>query len=145
MALIESKTGAEQHTSSWGKFYIHGLKLVKEDYTNDRHHSYTTACTDVPDNTLFTVWAASGDKRGTDEADYYILRADNSREEQEIENGYGYVKGRWEVLAHGDGKVRGLRLMQWALKQPLNERLARHLGTQIHIRGKAQPDPLEDA
>ncbi len=141
--LIEAKTGFEQHTSSWGKFFLHGIEIVADERIRDGHHAYTVGAAEAKDGAIFTVWAARGDKHGTNENDYYILLANSAQPAAEIENGYGYVRGRWEVLAHGDGKVRAPRLLAWTKGQELTERLARHLGAQIHLRGKAQPDPLD--
>lgn len=143
--LIEAKVGQEQHSSSWGKFYIHGFKLVADDRRNDRHYSFTEGAAEVADGTIFTVWAADGDKRGTDDNDYYILVADGGQEPATIDNGYGHITGCWRVLAHGDGKIRAPRLLSWAKDKLLTEAFARHLGEQIHLRGKAQPDPFEEA
>lgn len=140
--LIEGKTGDEQHTSSWGKFYLHGIKLIADERQNDKHYSYTIGAVETEDDAIFTAYAASGDKRGMNACDYYILRADAAQPEAEIKNGYGFVRGHWEVLAHGDGTVRGPRLLSWAADKPLSEALARHLGQQIKLRGKAQPNPL---
>lgn len=140
--LIEAKIGHEQHTSTWGKFFVRGIKIVAEDVRRDNHVAYTTGAVEAPDGTLVTVWAASGDKHGTNSADYYILRADSAQPAAEIATRYGYIRGRWEILAHGDGKARAPRLLSWCDGKPLTEALARHFGQQIHLRGKAQPDPL---
>jgi hypothetical protein len=142
--LMEGKTGQEQHASSWGKFYLHGIKLVAEARCNNSHESSSTGAVEVSDGVIFTVWMASGNRRGTDSSDYYILLADSAQEAAELTNGYGMLTGRWQVLAHGDGTVRAPRLLLWAKDRSLTEREARHLGAQIKLRDKAQPDPMPD-
>jgi hypothetical protein len=141
--LIEGKTGSEQHSSSWGKFIVMGVRLVADERQADRHHTYTAGAAEVDDGTVFTIWQATGNRRGTDQADFYILLADSAQEPTTIDNGYGRLTGRWQVLAHGDGPVRAPRLLGWTKNLTLTEPLARHLGAQINLRGKAQPDPLE--
>jgi hypothetical protein len=140
--LIEGRVGEEWHTSSWGKFYMHGVSLVAEGRVKTRHETYTSGALEVEDGTLLTVWASAGNKRGTDSADFYILLTDASAGLATIENGYGELTGRWQVLAHGDGPTRAGRLLGWAKGKELTVPLARHLGEQIRLRGKAQPDPL---
>ena len=148
--LVEAKTGKEWHSSACGEFYIHGLALVAENFNKGKHQSYREAAAEVPDGTIFTVWDRSGDKHGTNSNDYYVLLADASQEPQEITGGCyrsgGYVRGRWQVLAHGDGKVRAPRLLGWVKAQggieKVSEALARHLGSEIHRRGILEPAPL---
>ena len=141
--LIEGRTGEEWHTSSWGKFYTHGLSLVADARVRSKHETYVSGAVEVEDGIVFTVWASRGNKRGTDAADYYILLTDAACESATIDNGYGTLTGRWQVLAHGDGVTRAGRLLGWVKGQTLTEALGRHLGEQIHVRGKAQPEPLE--
>ena len=142
--LIEGKVGAESHSSTWGKFYVKGVELVAEERTSDRHSNYTEGAVQVEDGKILTVWASAGNKRGTDEADYWILMADTSQPISEIDNRYGNLKGRWQILAHGDGKVRAPRLLGWAKGKTLTATLARHYGSEIKRRGVATPAPLAE-
>jgi len=144
--LLEAKFGSEQHSSSWGKFIVKGFTVVADNRVRTNHESYTEGATDVPAGTIFTVWAAHGDKHGTSDADFYICVVDSDAEPQEITGGHSsggcYIRGQFRILARGDGPVRAPRLLQWSQLQPLTAAWAEHLGRQIKLRGKAQPDPL---
>lgn len=140
--LIEAKVGEESHSSTWGKFYVRGIEIVAEERFSDNHLRYTEGAAQVADGTLFTVWASAGNKRGADSSDYYILLVDSRHLGSEIDNGYGFVRGQWQVLAHGDGTVRAPRLLGWAKGKALTEALARHLGSEIKRRGVKNPAPF---
>jgi len=57
---------------------------------------------------------------------------------------WGYhIAGHFDVLAHGDGKTRALRLLKWWLEWeptlPRRRDLALHLGRQIAVKGQKEP------
>ena len=149
--LIEARTGNESHSSTWGKFYVHGLDLVAEGYSRDRHEFYRAAAGEIPDGALFTIWHSEGDKRGTDTNDYYICVSDSAAEPLTIEGGCynrgeGYVRGRFRILAHGDGPVRAPRLLEWVKAaggiEKMTAELAVHFAAEIKRRGIKTPAPL---
>lgn len=149
--LIEAKVGSEQHSSAWGKGNLQGAKLVADSHTRDRHNSYVEGAAEVAEGTVLSWWTSRGDKHGTSDADFYILRASETAPEIELTGGcYGsgnYLKGRLEILAHGEGKTKAPRLLSWWTEWAKTnggqtEEVARHLAEQIEKRGKATPDPL---
>lgn len=121
MSLIEFRNGQESHSSSWGKFYVKGLEKwqVREDFTRDKHESYTDFAAEVPDSTIFTIFSQSGDKRGTQNFDFYIceVRSPGDTPSNSIFGGHsrGNCKcvGNFLVLCRGEGKTKAPRLMDW--------------------------------
>ena len=150
MATIEYVSGNEQHSSSWGKFYIKGLEklVVKEEHDEnrrDRHHGYQNYLgNSVPGGAVFTVFAQSGDKRGTNDWHYWICVADDAVESTRIA-GYGWIEGNFRILAHAEGKVKAPRLMGWWDKRPSNVSplaYAEHCAAYIDKRGVAELPPI---
>jgi hypothetical protein len=117
---IEFLQGADSHTSNWAKFYVKGLDKwrVREtdgEPSSDHHANYQQyVCLDVPENTVFTVFEQSGDKRGTSTFNFFICKA--SFEPSEITADYErYCRGNFEVICEGLGKTKAPRLMDWWL------------------------------
>jgi len=108
---IEAMISKEWLPGAWGEFLVDGLNLTIEGRQHDKYWFYHSGYAIVPDGTIFSVWYRRGYK-GTRGNDYYILMADTNQPEQEILGGYhgnyGFVCGRWQVLAHGDGMVRAV-------------------------------------
>lgn len=120
--MLEYRIGSESHTSSWGKFYVKGLEQyqVKEDYESGKHESYTDYAAEVPPGIIFTVFSQAGNKRGTDSFDFYICETQPpSVTCCTIEGGHSRssckISGNFFILAHGEGKVKAPRLMNWWL------------------------------
>lgn len=141
---FEFVQGNEQHSSSWGKFYVKGLEKweVKEDFEEnlrDKHHSYQGfVCLDVPDNTIFTIFEQSGDKHGTDSYYFFVCRSDSSIEKEKMESDYGsgFLEGSYEIIAEGKGKTKAPRLMRWWIDSERKDlEFARHCGEYIKKRG----------
>lgn len=138
-------SGNEQHSSSWGKFYVKGLEkfVVKEDHVSNRHdnhHNYQCWEGEVPMGTVFTVFEQDGDKHGTDTFKFTILQAVEDGDEQHIRASYGSgeMSGHWIVLASADTKTKAPRLMDWWQKKPANVDAAiwaKHLAQYIDKRG----------
>lgn len=149
--LIEARTGAEQHSSYWGKFFVHGLDLVVEDYHRSRHESYRDGALEVADGILFTVWATEGNKYGTQDSNYYICVSDSAAAPQTIQGGCygrgGWITGRFRIVAHGAGKTRAPRLLAWVKAvggiERLSMDLAEHFAEYINRRGVALPPKLQ--
>jgi hypothetical protein len=145
--LIEARTGSEQHSSSWGKFYIHGLPLVADDYSRTRHESYRDSALEAEDGIVFSIWATEGDKYGTSSSDYYICVTDSAAESRSITGGCysrgGYCRGCFRVLAHGKGKTKAPRLLEWVKNvggiECMSVELAEHFADYIDKRGVARP------
>lgn len=146
MATIEYVSGNEQHSSSWGKFYVKGLEklVVKEDFKenqHDNHHSYQGYVgNNVPAGTVFTVFAQSGSKRGTDDWKYWICVVDDAAESIRLA-GYGWIEGCFRIVAQSEGKVKAPRLMGWWDKRPANINplaYAEHCAAYIDKRGVAE-------
>lgn len=152
--LVEAKVGNESHSSYWGKGNLQGTpRLVAENYQRDRHNSYTEGAIEVAEGTVVSWWTSEGDKYGMSNADFYILKASESADEQEFIGGcYGrgnYLRGKFEVLAHAEGKTKAPRLMKWwsewaKANGGQTEIMARHLAEQIEKRGKSVPDALKE-
>ena len=123
MSNIEFVQGQESHSSSWGKFYVKGLEKwqVKEDFTEnrqDKHHSYQGySCLEIPENTVFSVFAQSGDKRGTDDYRFYVCATTDSQTEDI--KGYGWIDGNFKVVAMGETKTKAPRLLGWWANSPI--------------------------
>lgn len=117
--LIEYRVGSESHSSAWGKFYVKGLEQweVKEGGSRDRHESYTELAAEVPEGTIFTIFSQSGNKRGTEDFDFYICETQEVPEPQKITGGCygrgGWCSGNYYVLCHGEGTTKAPRLLNW--------------------------------
>lgn len=148
---IEFVQGQESHSSSWGKLYVKGLEewQIKEDFEEniqDKHHSYQgfVAC-EIEDNTIFTIFEQSGDKRGTHVFKFSILRADSSLEKTKYqpEYGEGFLEASFEVIAEGLTKVKAPRLLGWwseSSKKDID--FARHCAIYIKKRGVKNLPPM---
>jgi hypothetical protein len=117
---IEYISGDESHTSTWAKFWVHGLDKwgVRENDgcpESDKHSTYHQfVCLDIPEGTVFTIFEQDGDKRGTNRYGFYICKA--SREICRIESGYDarrHCSGNFEILLEGIGKTKTPRLLGW--------------------------------
>lgn len=92
---VEYVQGQESHTSYWGKFYVKGLEeyACKEDddrNCNDRHHNYQMyCCNDIPEGTVFPVFAQDGSKRGTDLFEFYVCKVSDRPEDEQAAKAAG--------------------------------------------------------
>jgi hypothetical protein len=152
--MIEFRAGSEFHSSYWGKFYVRGLEEweVREGGQRDRHNFYAElCCRDVPDGVVFTVFSQGGNKHGTDEFNFYVCVTDSTAQENIMGGCYGrggHCSGAFRIVAHGDGKARAPRLLEWWEKRPAGVpplRWAQHCAAHIKTRGLKFPPPLEDA
>ena len=147
MATIEYVQGQESHTSNWGKFYIKGLEAwaVKEEFKenrHDRHYSYQGyVCLDVPDGSVFTLFAQCGTKRGTDGWEFVLLQVDENLKNDTREEGpypCTWLKGPFRVVVEAKGKVKAPRLMDWWTHRPADVDLlayAQYCAAHIDKRG----------
>lgn len=138
---IEFKSGKEEHSSSWGSFYVKGLEEWREkdldsDFNRyDAHHSYTQyMCDSVPEGQVFSVYVRDGDKKGTKTSEFYICK---------VSDGAGHIfnhytqcdcSGNFEVVAKGLTKTKAPRLMAWwngngEKSLALAERCAKYIDT----------------
>jgi len=150
---IEYVSGKESHTSNWGEFYVFGLDnwAVKEDSPvnrRDNHHSYQLrVCNDVPVGTVFAVWERAGDKRGTHTYVirlYEVIASGPENVRLSADYGDGYIVGKFQLLAEGNGKVKAPRLWGW-WKNSKDHSLAfaQHCAKWIEKRGIDVLPPME--
>jgi hypothetical protein len=125
MSNLEFVQGSEQHTSSWGKFYVKGLEeyQVREEHQGERHdnhHNYSGYdCVDVPEGTLFSVFEQNGDKRGTDLFIFVIcITTDEVVTHREASYGNGFIRGNFREIVKINSKIKAPRLMEWWNKIP---------------------------
>lgn len=149
MANIEFVQGQEQHSSSWGKFYVKGLEKyqVKEEFDENRkdnHHSYQGyTCLNVLEGTMFTIFAQSGDKRGTDDYRFYICVATDVCVEKK--SGHGWCEGNFEIVAQGTTLTKAPRLMGWWINSPIKtHKFAQHCAAFIDKRGVKVLPPIRE-
>ena len=151
MANIEFIQGQESHSSNWGKYYVKGLEKweCKEDGNYDKHQSYSEfQCNDVPEGTVFTIFEQSGNKRGTDVFHFQIfVTTDAEVSTDDSAYGQGKTAGNFKKLAHGDGKVKAPRLMNWWTEQKPKDvdpmAFAEHCQAYIDKRGVKNVPPME--
>jgi hypothetical protein len=124
---IEIIQGHEQHSSYWGKFFCKGLEAweVKEEFSENeqsKHCSYWgTVANGVPEDTIFSVYERSGDKRGTQIYIFTLCRVTSEVYTPiEAEYGSGKIWGNFEVIVQAVGKVKAPRLLDWWKKKPLD-------------------------
>lgn len=156
---IEYVLGQEQHTESWAKFYVKGLEkwAVKEDFPeniSDNHHGYQGyTCLDIPDGAIFTVFDQSGDKRGTQDFNFYICQTSADALDVTASSGRGRCQGNFRNICAGEGKTKAPRLMDWwigfvgeddASKASNKEKVAfaLHCAAHINKRGIKELPPL---
>jgi hypothetical protein len=152
MAATEWINGQESHASNWGKFYVKGLEAygAKEDFPenrHDRHCSYQGyVALDIPDGTVFTIFDQHDNKHGTAGWGFSVAVIEshhNERTEQGIDG--GKITGRFRVVAHGEGKIKAPRLMDWWTTRPADVdplAYAEHCAAHIEKRGLKMLPPL---
>lgn len=164
--MIEYKVGSENHSSYWGKFYVKGLEKfeVKEGAEYDKHERYTEFAANAPSETVFTIFSQNGNKRGTQDFDFYICEVVPGEEKKITGGCYGksaWCQGSFLVLAHGQGPIKAARLMNWwqklaekcgahmadgKLKKGTKKKFATWCKSHLEIRGlKELPDLPADA
>lgn len=118
---IDYCVGDEQRSSTWAKFWVHGLNAAKEDQSVDKKsRDYEFCCLDAPEDAMFSIFEQSGNKHGTDTYKFRICRATASAE-NEIVSSYTdrrYCKGNFEVIAEAFGTTKAPRLMGWWKEKP---------------------------
>lgn len=116
---IEFIEGNERHSSWWYKFYVKGLEgyQVEEDFdqtVNDRHCKYKGyMCLNIPENTVFSVFRQDGNKRGTDEMDFWICRVTPEKAGEIKATRVAFCTGNFEIICHASGRVKAPRLLGW--------------------------------
>lgn len=88
------------------------------------------------------------------DADFWIIVANPDAEHQILGTCHNingelwgnHIAGYFDILAHGDGKTRALRLLKWWLEWeptiPRRRAMAEHLGRMIGIKGQKEPGTM---
>lgn len=151
---LEWVVGTETHSSNWGKFYVKGLEPwgVREEHDanrRDSHHNYQFWMATVPDDTVFTIFEQSGNKRGTDTWVFIILKTDSSLDGRyEAAYGDGFVRGGFAEIARASGNIKAPRLMNWWQAKPASVdalSYAYHCAEHIGRRGVAVLPPIKES
>ena len=148
---IEFIEGNEWHSSWWYKFYVKGLESyqVEEDFpqaVHDRHCKYKGfVCLDVPSETVFSVFRQDGNKRGTDEFDFWLCQVATGSIEKIQAAKVAFVGGNFKIICHASGKVKAPRLLGWwADNKGLHSLdFARHCAENIVKRGIKELPPFD--
>lgn len=114
---IEYVSGEDSHDSSWGKFWVFGLKGDRKRGGTPKADKLTTyhrfICS-VPAGTVFTIFEEDGEFAAPDTYNFRICQA--SQEVNVIRSAFDperYCSGNFEIICDGAGKTKGRKLFDW--------------------------------
>lgn len=122
---------------------------VEEDFdqaVQDRHCKYKGfVCVDVPCETVFSVFREDGNKRGTDEFDFWLCQVTAESVEKIQAAKVAFIEGNFKIICHASGKVKAPRLLGWwANNKGLHSLdFARHCAENIVKRGIKDLPPFD--
>jgi hypothetical protein len=79
------------------------------------HHFYQYyICLDIPDETVFSIFEQSGNKRGTQEFRFALCVINpNKHTKDKAVYGSGYCQGNYEIIVKTDSIIKSSRLLEW--------------------------------
>ncbi len=110
-AEIEARVVSHEHSPLWYKATLHGCQF--DSFRGAKNDRIITGYAKVRSQTLLTFRIAGGDMDDLFE-DLWIVCVDPAQPEQILGNTHqGYLKGPFEILAHGNGDLEASRLQTW--------------------------------
>lgn len=151
--LIKTEIGRSRRVPFYKRAILQGcrLELITEDSYRNNEDDFEYSITGqakVSPNTILTFFAAAGEFAGTDIADFWIVKVNPRKRERKLSSGsHYYLKGRFEILAHGKGE-EAFCLQKWWVKWAIGnggqtEFMAQWLGRHIG-KGLDFPPPLPE-
>lgn len=116
---IEAEIGLGKHIPFWKRAILQGciLQLIQEKGYENSEDSFEYSIVGqakVPRETILTFWTEGGEIAGTEFAKYWIVQIIPDEEERQLRSGsHYYLKGRFEILAHGANSEEASRLRDW--------------------------------
>ncbi len=147
---IEARVINDEHSAFWYKATLHGCHF--DFVKGGKQDRIIIGQAQVPPNTLLTFRVARGDMDFIIE-DFWIVCVDVNQPEQLLgDANNGYIKGRFEVLAYGEGETKASLLRAWWFEwAPVNggqtHQIAKFLMQQLKKRRKipmSYPHPLAE-